>query len=149
MIPEIPDNPAVVEPVFRQLKKNFYTGKTRPIAARKAALRNLIDGYIALKEEINEATEKDIGNNKFFNEFAIHPINIEEMEDLYANVEKWAQPESISTPLGKVYFIQLLEWEAAESSLSLLEWPLSFQPGTTQFIQLFLLLQQLLQLETA
>lgn len=50
MIRDIPDDPSIVEPVFRQLKKAFTTGKTRPLAARKAALRNLIDGYIALKE---------------------------------------------------------------------------------------------------
>ena len=50
MIREIPDDPSVVEPIFRQLKKSFITGKTRPLAARKTALRNLIDGYIALKE---------------------------------------------------------------------------------------------------
>ena len=50
MIPEIPDDPSVVEPIFRQLKKAYATGKTRPLPARKAALRNLIDGYIALKE---------------------------------------------------------------------------------------------------
>ena len=86
MIPDIPDNPAVVEPVFKQLKKSFASGKTRPFAARKAALRSMIDGYIALKEEFNEAIEKDLGTGQFFSDFVVHPICIEEMEDLYSNL---------------------------------------------------------------
>lgn len=104
MIPEIPDDPSVVEPIFRQLKKGFASGKTRPLAARKAALRNMIDGYIALKEEFNEAVEKDLGTNQFFSDFVVHPISIEEMEDLYSNLEKYAKPESVSTTLGNIYF---------------------------------------------
>lgn len=58
---EIPDDPSVVQPVFEQLRRSFFTGKTRSVASRKAALRSLIDGYISLKEEFNQAVEKDLG----------------------------------------------------------------------------------------
>jgi hypothetical protein len=36
----------------------------------------MIDGYIALKEEFNEAVEKDLGTNAFFSDFVVHPICI-------------------------------------------------------------------------
>ena len=121
MIPEIPDDPSVVEPIFKQLKKNFASGRTRSFAARKAALRNMIDGYIALKEEFNEAIEKDLGTNQFFSDFVVHPICIEEMEDLYSNLEKYASSDSVSTPLGKIKIIQLWAWEVVRLSMSLSE----------------------------
>lgn len=28
---EIPDDPSVVQPIFERLKKNYLTGKTRPV----------------------------------------------------------------------------------------------------------------------
>lgn len=121
MIPEIPDDPSVVEPIFKQLKKNFASGRTRSFAARKAALRNMIDGYIALKEEFNEAIEKDLGTNQFFSDFVVHPICIEEMEDLYSNLEKYASSDSVSTPLGKTKIIQLWVWEVVRLSMNLSE----------------------------
>jgi hypothetical protein len=149
MIRDIPDEPSAVEPIFQQLKKNFFTGKTRPLAARKAALRNMIDGYIALKEEFNEAITKDLGTNAFFSDFVVHPLTIEEMEDLYSNLEKYASSESVSTPLGKTIVMKLWAWEVARSSTSHSEWPLSFRLGTILFTPLFLLLQLPLLPETA
>lgn len=86
MIREIPDDPSVVEPIFLRLRNNFFNGGTRPIAARKAALKSLIDGYIALKEEIAQAIEKDLGTNAFFSDFVVHPLALVEMKDLYDNV---------------------------------------------------------------
>ena len=60
----------------------------------------MIDGYIALKEEFSQAIEKDLGTGQFFSDFVVHPVCIEEMEDLYSNLEKYAKSESVSTPLG-------------------------------------------------
>lgn len=105
MIREIPDDPTVVEPVFLKLRNNFFTGGTRPVSARKAALRGLIDGYTALKDEIAQAIEKDLGTNSFFSDFVVHPITIKEMEDLYDNVDNWSSPESVPTPLGMFHSI--------------------------------------------
>jgi hypothetical protein len=50
-----------VQPIFESLRRNFFTGRTRPVAARKATLRALIDGYIELKKEFSDAVEKDLG----------------------------------------------------------------------------------------
>jgi hypothetical protein len=55
MIREVPDDPTVVEPIFQKLRNSFYSGDTRSISFRKTVLRRMIDGYVALKEEIAEA----------------------------------------------------------------------------------------------
>lgn len=47
--PTIPDDPAVVEPIFRELKNNFKSAGTRPAAARKQALKKLLEGFDAMK----------------------------------------------------------------------------------------------------
>lgn len=46
----IPDDPAVVEPIFKELQKAFRTGATRPANFRKQTLRNLLRGYTELKK---------------------------------------------------------------------------------------------------
>lgn len=38
----IPDDPSVVQPIFKELKANFKAGGTRPAAARKQALNRLL-----------------------------------------------------------------------------------------------------------
>jgi aldehyde dehydrogenase (NAD+) len=98
---EIPDDPSVVQPIFDNLKRNFFTGKTKPLQARKAAVKSLIDGYKALKEEFDVALEKDLGTGKYFSELIVHGVTIDDMEDLHDNLESWAKPESVPTPLGK------------------------------------------------
>lgn len=49
-MPEIPDDPAGLEDVLKELKKNFRTGKTLKADYRKFALDQLIKGYQELKE---------------------------------------------------------------------------------------------------
>lgn len=76
MIREVPDDPEVVGPIFERLRANFYKGTTRAVSFRKTALSRMRDGYIALKEEIAQAVEKDLGTNSFFSDFVVHPIAI-------------------------------------------------------------------------
>lgn len=46
---EIPDDPSVVQPIFQELRTNFYTHQTKPLAFRKQTLKRLLEGYIALE----------------------------------------------------------------------------------------------------
>jgi hypothetical protein len=48
MVRDILDDPNVVQPVFEELRKNFYSGVTRTVEFRKNALECLLAGYIAL-----------------------------------------------------------------------------------------------------
>lgn len=42
--PSIPDDPATVEPIFKELKQNFRTGATKTAQFRKQALQRLHQG---------------------------------------------------------------------------------------------------------
>lgn len=48
-MPEIPDDPAGLEDVLKDLKQNFRTGATLSSRFREQALTNLINGYETLK----------------------------------------------------------------------------------------------------
>lgn len=61
----IPDDPSVIEPIFNELRKNFKSQQTKDVSFRKAALKNLMRGYEEMKDEFNEALNKDLGYNPF------------------------------------------------------------------------------------
>jgi hypothetical protein len=39
---DIADDPSVVGPIFQEIRKNFYTHETKPLAFRKQALKRLL-----------------------------------------------------------------------------------------------------------
>jgi aldehyde dehydrogenase (NAD+) len=50
------------------LKKNFNTGKTKPVAWRKQQLKQLLKGINEMKDEMTAAVEKDLGKASFVTE---------------------------------------------------------------------------------
>lgn len=50
-------------PIFNELKQNYLTGTTKPLEFRKNTLKRLLEGYIALEPDFNEALRKDLGHN--------------------------------------------------------------------------------------
>ena len=42
---EIPDDPAHMEAVFKEMKENLKSRATHPLAYRKTAIKKLLDGY--------------------------------------------------------------------------------------------------------
>ncbi len=89
-----------MQPIFSELKKNFLTHETKPTAFRKAALKRLLAGYIALENDFNEALNKDLGLNPFVCNIGAHAITKAEIKDLIDGVSDWNKPEGVSTPLG-------------------------------------------------
>ncbi len=83
--PTIPDDPSVVEPIFKEMKANFKTGGTKSASARKQALKQLLEGYQEMKDEFAESHFKDLGVNNFIYELATHGTTYSEMEDLLKN----------------------------------------------------------------
>jgi hypothetical protein len=45
---DILDDPSVVDPIFQQLRKNYFTYETKSLTFRKNALKRLLEGYSAL-----------------------------------------------------------------------------------------------------
>jgi hypothetical protein len=92
MMRDILDDPEVVNSVFQELRKNFYTGATRGIDFRKHALKRLLEGYIAFESHFNDALRKDLGHNEFVANFEAHSITKAEIEDLLDGVSSWIKP---------------------------------------------------------
>lgn len=96
---EIADDPSVVLPVFNELKQNFLTGATKPLDFRKKTLKRLLEGYVALEPDFNEALRKDLGHNEFVCQFGAHALTKAEIKDLIGGVGGWAKPVKVATPL--------------------------------------------------
>ena len=102
-----------------ELRRNFYSGNTRPVDFRKHALKKLLEGYIALEEEFNEALKKDLGHNEFMANFASHSLTKAEIKDLIDGVSSWVKPTSASTPMGKCSITKDLDWPHVRFSMNL------------------------------
>jgi acyl-CoA reductase-like NAD-dependent aldehyde dehydrogenase len=61
-----------------------------------------------MKDEIDEALNKDLGYNKFMSNFAAHSVTLGEIYDLKNNFKNWARSEKIDTPLGNCRLIKAL-----------------------------------------
>ena len=42
---DIPDDPSVVEPIFKEVKQSFKSHKTKDIGFRKQVLNKMLEGY--------------------------------------------------------------------------------------------------------
>ena len=80
---------------------------------------------------------------------AAHSILEPEMEHIISNMNSWAKPQSVSTPLGKnfSYLLQVWEWLLPHYNKNLLELFWLSQLGIIPSTLLYLLSHMLLQLE--
>ena len=60
----------IIQVTLDKLKKGFRTGKTRPVEWRKQQLRALKRGITEMKDEMEIALVKDLGNARFVTEFS-------------------------------------------------------------------------------
>jgi hypothetical protein len=50
------------------------SGETKTLEFRKKTLKRLLEGYISLEGEFNEALKKDLGHNEFICNFGAHSL---------------------------------------------------------------------------
>lgn len=93
------DSTKTVETKFKQLRKAFFTGKTRDYEYRKTQLRNLAKGVEAESENICKALKKDLCKDK--NDCYIAEIIsvVESIKHLEANLELYLETEIMETPV--------------------------------------------------
>lgn len=96
----IPDDPAVAQPVFEELRNNFKLNIVQNVEFREKALSQLIEGYKALQSEFDEALKHDNGYNPFMSNFVAHSITLSEITDLLNNISNWTKPRPVPTPIG-------------------------------------------------
>lgn len=53
-----------------------------------------------MREEFDDALKQDLGYSSFMSTMAAHSILEPEMEHIISNMNSWAKPQSVSTPLG-------------------------------------------------
>jgi hypothetical protein len=97
---DISDNPAVVQPVFDELRNNLSLNIVQSLDQREKALKRLVEGYEALKPEFDAALKADLGYNSYLSNFAAHSVTLGEISDIINNFRTWAQPRSVKTPIG-------------------------------------------------
>ena len=73
---DISDDPAVVQPIFNELRKNLTLNIAQSIEHREKALKRLIEGYEALKPDFEAALQADLGYNAFMSNFAAHAVTL-------------------------------------------------------------------------
>lgn len=64
-INEIPDDPTSLPDLLMEMKRQYRTHVTRDYNFRITQLRSLSNGLTAMKDEICEAVEKDLGRSAF------------------------------------------------------------------------------------
>ena len=95
----VPDDPSNVSDVLNQLQNNFRTGVTRSADFRRNALSRLLTGLKEMKDEFQEACQKDLGVNEFLFTIFHYSASVAEIDDLLNNFKKWMKPRKIDTPL--------------------------------------------------
>ena len=96
----IPDDPAVAQPVFEELRNNFKLNIVQNVEFREKALSQLIEGYKALQSDFDEALKHDNGYNPFMSNFVAHSITLSEITDLLNNISNWTKPRPVPTPIA-------------------------------------------------
>ena len=129
----VPDDPAIVQPLFEALKKNFLDGTIRNVTYRKRVLERLLGGYKEMMPEFDAALKKDLGQNAFQANVMSHTMTLADIEEMIENVEKWAVPEYRTTPICINNTTQPWVSPTAQSTTSPSESHLSCPPGTTLF----------------
>ena len=86
----IPENSKLVEPTLKQLKRNFYTHKTKNLAFRMRQLKKLKEGIVKYRTDLCRAVEMDLGiKEKLANIVHLNGV-LCEVEDTIKNFKKWA-----------------------------------------------------------
>lgn len=87
---------------FESLKAFFYSGQTRPLAYRKQQLKNLLRFLKECENDIAKALEADLRKPHF--EALTSEIGVSRAEIRYAlaNLNRWAQPKQVSTPITQI-----------------------------------------------
>ena len=89
----------MISQVVATARKAFESGKTRPLAWRKAQLSSMIKMLQDNADELSAALKQDLGRGP--EEAWLYDIgfSITEIELIIKNLKKWTEPRKVSTPL--------------------------------------------------
>ena len=96
----ISDNPSIVVPIFNELKATFASSKTLSTKYRKEQLINLVTGLKALEQKFHTALNKDLNASETFSMIYNVGACISAVQYCIAELDGWAKPKSIDTPIA-------------------------------------------------
>ncbi len=85
----ITDDASVIQPIFDQLRKNFKSQQTKSIQFRKSAIKNLLRGYVQMRQEFDQALNKALGYNSFMATLTTNSLFEEETKPIISNFQSW------------------------------------------------------------
>lgn len=88
-----------ISTIYKGQRDFFDSGVTRPISFRKEQLQKLKSSVIAHDSEITEALHKDLRKSEFESFGAETGQVIKEIDFTIKNLDRWAKPESVPTPM--------------------------------------------------
>ena len=89
----------IIQETLDRLKKGYRSGKTRSVEWRKGQLRALKRGITDMKDAMEIALEKDLGNSRFVTEFSsLYPCH-NEIDHNLSHIDEYVKDEVRDTPL--------------------------------------------------
>jgi aldehyde dehydrogenase (NAD+) len=89
----------VISTIYRQQKDFFDGGQSRSIPFRKEQLRKLKAAILDHEEEINAALYQDLRKSEYESFGSETGQVIKEIDFTLKNLDRWAKPQSVSTPM--------------------------------------------------
>ena len=81
-------------------RRYFNSGATLPPAARRAALRRLLDAVTEREDEILNALSEDLGKARMEGYLTEVGIVKSELRAMLRHLDRWARPRRVGTPLA-------------------------------------------------
>ncbi len=93
--------PNEIHCILEKQKVFFQSGKTFPVAFRKACLQKLYAYIRAHEEEILSALKADLGKSAFEGYMCEVGMALDELRFTVKNIKKWSKPVRVKTPMAQ------------------------------------------------
>ena len=90
-----------IEQIVNRQREYFATGKTRPVAARLAALRRLQANIRAQEKQLQAAMKQDLNKSGFESYMAEIGMVLDEVGHTIKKLPAWARPKHARTPMSQ------------------------------------------------
>lgn len=120
-------NPAVIKGIVSNQRDFFRTGDTKSVSFRIAQLKKLREMVVKYETQIQEALFKDLHKPAFEAYGTEVGFTLLEIDDMLDNVERWARPRPVHTPLFHLKASSFIQPDPYGAVLIISPWNYPFQ----------------------